>query len=83
MKALYRSHWHVELDIRHIKTTLGMETLSCKTPEMAEKELWVYRKRPVIPPCQAEVGAQFCGRSSSMALFFCVGSRASTSFRYA
>ncbi|WP_421705221.1 IS4 family transposase [Alloalcanivorax xenomutans] len=42
LKALYRSRWHVELDIRHIKTTLGMETLSCKTPEMAEKELWVY-----------------------------------------
>lgn len=42
LKALYRSRWHVELDIRNIKTTLGMETLSCKTPEMAEKEMWVY-----------------------------------------
>lgn len=42
LKALYRSRWHVELDIRHIKTTLGMETLTCKTPEMAEKEMWVY-----------------------------------------
>lgn len=42
LKALYRSRWQVELDIRNIKTTLGMETLSCKTPEMAEKEMWVY-----------------------------------------
>ena len=42
LKALYSSRWHVELDIRNIKTTLGMETLSCKTPEMAEKEMWVY-----------------------------------------
>lgn len=42
LKALYRSRWHVELDIRNIKTTLGMETLSCKTPMMAEKEMWVY-----------------------------------------
>lgn len=42
LKALYRSRWHVELDIRNIKTTLGMETLTCKTPEMAEKEMWVY-----------------------------------------
>ena len=42
LKALYKSRWHVELDIRDIKTTLGMETLSCKTPEMAEKEMWVY-----------------------------------------
>jgi len=40
--ALYKSRWHVELDLRAIKTTLGMETLSCKTPAMAIKEIWVY-----------------------------------------
>jgi hypothetical protein len=42
LKALYRERWQVELDLRAIKTTLGMETLSCKTPSMAEKEVWVY-----------------------------------------
>jgi hypothetical protein len=42
LKELYRSRWHVELDLRNIKTTLGMEMLSCKTPVMAEKEIWVY-----------------------------------------
>lgn len=42
LKALYKSRWQVELDIRNIKTTLGMETLSCKTPQMGEKEMWVY-----------------------------------------
>jgi hypothetical protein len=42
LKALYRNRWHVELDFRHIKTTLGMEMLSCRSPEMAEKEIWVY-----------------------------------------
>ena len=42
LKALYRSRWNVELDLRNIKTTLGMETLRCKTPEMAIKELWIY-----------------------------------------
>ena len=42
LKALYRERWHVELDFRHIKTTLGMEILSCKTPAMAQKEIWVY-----------------------------------------
>ena len=42
LKALYRERWHVELDFRHIKTTLGMEMLSCKTPAMAQKEIWVY-----------------------------------------
>lgn len=42
LKALYKKRWHVEVDLRNIKTTLGMETLSCKNPEMAEKEMWVY-----------------------------------------
>ena len=42
VKALYRCRWNVELDLRNIKTTLGMERLRCKTPEMAIKELWVY-----------------------------------------
>jgi hypothetical protein len=42
LKNLYQSRWQVELDIRNIKITLGMETLSCKTPEMGEKEMWVY-----------------------------------------
>ena len=42
LKALYRERWQVELDLRHIKTTLGMESLSCKTPAMAQKEIWVY-----------------------------------------
>ena len=42
LKALYRERWQVELDLRCIKTTLGMETLSCKTPPMAEKEVWTY-----------------------------------------
>lgn len=42
LKALYRSRWHIELDLRNIKTTLGMQTLSCLTPAMAVKELWVY-----------------------------------------
>lgn len=39
---LYRSRWNVELDIRNIKATLGMDILSCKTPEMCVKEIWVY-----------------------------------------
>lgn len=42
LKSFYWSRWHIELDIRNIKTSMGMETLSCRTPEMAEKEMWVY-----------------------------------------
>ncbi len=42
LKALYRDRWHVELDLRNIKTTLDMEMLSCRTAAMAQKEIWVY-----------------------------------------
>jgi len=42
LKRLYRDRWHIELDLRNIKTTLGMERLSCLSPEMAIKEIWVY-----------------------------------------
>ena len=38
---LYVQRWHVELDFRNIKTTLGMEVLRCLTPQMVKKELWV------------------------------------------
>lgn len=38
---LYGQRWHVELDIRNIKDTLGLDVLRCQTPEMIEKELWV------------------------------------------
>lgn len=39
---LYARRWNVELDLRNIKTTMGMEALHCLTPEMNEKELWVH-----------------------------------------
>lgn len=42
LEGLYLQRWNVEVDLRHIKTTLGMEALSCKTPTMCEKEVWVY-----------------------------------------
>jgi len=42
LKLLYQQRWNIELDLRNIKSTLGMERLSCKTPEMAVKEIWAY-----------------------------------------
>jgi hypothetical protein len=39
---LYHRRWHVELDIRNIKQTLNMEILSCQSPTMLAKELWVH-----------------------------------------
>lgn len=37
--ALYLARWRAELHFREIKTTMGMETLKCKRPEMVFKEL--------------------------------------------
>jgi hypothetical protein len=37
---LYHQRWLVELDIRAIKITLGMDMLRCKTPEMVRREIW-------------------------------------------
>lgn len=35
---LYRRRWHAELNLRSLKTHLGLEQLRCKTPEMVRKE---------------------------------------------
>jgi Transposase DDE domain len=39
---LYCQRWQVELDLRNIKITLGVDVLSCRTPQMVVKELWVH-----------------------------------------
>jgi hypothetical protein len=36
---LYRRRWRAELYLRDLKTTMGMEVLRCKSPEMIHKEL--------------------------------------------
>jgi len=36
---LYRRRWQVELFFRHIKTTMHMDVLRCKSPEMIMREL--------------------------------------------
>ena len=38
--SVYQSRWLVELDIRSIKCSLGMDVLRAKTPEMVRIELW-------------------------------------------
>ena len=40
--GLYGQRWDVELDLRHLKTTLGMDILRCKTPSMVRKEIYTY-----------------------------------------
>jgi len=39
LMALYCRRWRLELCLRDLKTTMGLEPLRCQSPEMAEKEL--------------------------------------------
>lgn len=39
---LYHHRWRVELSIRDIKQTLGMDVLRGKTPEMLRREIWCH-----------------------------------------
>ncbi|EAZ90686.1 IS4 family transposase [Crocosphaera chwakensis] len=39
---LYDQRWQAEVNLRNIKTTLGMDILTCQTPEMVRKEIYVY-----------------------------------------
>jgi Transposase DDE domain len=40
--GLYERRWSGEIDIRAIKSTMQMDVLRCKTPEMVEKEIWAH-----------------------------------------
>lgn len=40
--GLYRRRWQAELNLRSLKTHLGMEMLACKTPAMVRKEFCMY-----------------------------------------
>ena len=42
LSELYAQRWNVELDLRNLKTTTGMDVLDCQTPQMNEKQLWVH-----------------------------------------
>jgi hypothetical protein len=42
LAALYARRWRLELCLRDLKTTLGMEQLRCQSPAMAQKEVLAY-----------------------------------------
>lgn len=41
VERIYLERWNVELDIRNLKTSLESSVLQSKSPQQAEKELWV------------------------------------------
>jgi hypothetical protein len=42
LALLYRARWNNELDLRSIKSTMQMEVLRGKTPELVRKEVWTH-----------------------------------------
>ena len=42
LTQLYRARWNNELDLRSIKSTMQMDELRCKTPELVRKEIWTH-----------------------------------------
>ena len=42
LETLYRRRWQAELNLRSLKTTMQMDVLRCKTPEMVRKEIWAH-----------------------------------------
>lgn len=60
LAALYARRWRLELCLRDLKTTMGMEQLRCKSPDMAEKELLAYLVAHNLVRCvMAEALAQY------------------------
>jgi hypothetical protein len=39
---LYERRWDGEADLRSVKSTMQMDVLRCKTPEMVRKEIWAH-----------------------------------------
>src|SRR4051812_23128100 len=39
---LYERRWEGEVDLRSIKSTMKMDVLRCKSPEMVRKEIWAH-----------------------------------------
>jgi hypothetical protein len=42
LARLYARRWRIELWFRHIKTSMGMESLRCQSPKMMHKELEMF-----------------------------------------
>ena len=42
LAALYGRRWEIEVDLDHLKTTLGMDVLSAESPQVVIKEVWAH-----------------------------------------
>ncbi|RAM48971.1 MAG: hypothetical protein C6Y22_24965 [Hapalosiphonaceae cyanobacterium JJU2] len=39
---LYDKRWEVEVNLKHLKISMGMDILRGKTPKMVRKEIWAF-----------------------------------------
>src|SRR3954463_1589815 len=46
---LYERRWEGEVDIRSIKSTMQMDVLRCRAPEMVQKEIWAHFLAYTLP----------------------------------
>src|SRR5215217_3753852 len=58
---LYERRWDGEVDIRSIKSTMKMDVLRCKTPEMVRKEIWAHLLAYNLLRTVMAVAAARCG----------------------
>lgn len=42
LRLIYMRRWEIETHLNSIKTTMGMDTLSCKSPDMVRKEIAIH-----------------------------------------
>lgn len=42
LAKIYKLRWHIEINLKSIKSTMMMDKLSCKTPEMVRKEIGIH-----------------------------------------
>src|SRR5690606_15386402 len=42
LAELYEARWQIETNLRHLKQTMHMDVLRCKTVDGVRKELWMY-----------------------------------------
>ena len=70
LAQLYRLRWHAEIDLKHLKTTMAMEHLPSKTPEMVVKDFYVHLLAyNLIRALQLEASKQHC--VDPLSLSFC------------
>ena len=57
---VYRLRWEVEVDLRHVKTTLAMDELRGHTPDMVRAEIYVHLMAyNLLRPLMWEAGTTF------------------------